>query len=176
MFKVHKTKEFADRIMPCYFNQTRYKSFQRQLNSYRFHRFVAGKDKGTCFHELFIRDKPGLCTHINRAKVNRGRPHAAQRQTLLLDDIIVPSPNAPRLSSSRESSEADVPEIFLRIFNSKEVEPLECPSVTMFDDEEEDMPLGRTTSAVIPALRQEKRRVGVSSKTRSRTRSPPRFI
>jgi hypothetical protein len=73
MFKVHKTKEFANRIMPCYFNQTRYKSFQRQLNSYRFHRFVAGKNKGTCFHDLFTRDKPDLCRHINRVKVNRGR-------------------------------------------------------------------------------------------------------
>jgi hypothetical protein len=82
MFKVHKTKEFVDRIMPRYFNQTRYKSFQRQLNSYRFHRFVAGKNKGTCFHELFIRDKPDLCTHISRVKVNRGprRPADAAAQ------------------------------------------------------------------------------------------------
>jgi hypothetical protein len=66
--------------MPCYFNQTRYKSFQRQLNSYRFRRFVAGKNKGTCFHELFMRDKPDLCRHIDRVKVNRGRPAAAQQQ------------------------------------------------------------------------------------------------
>jgi hypothetical protein len=80
MFKVHKPKEFADRVMPCYFNQTRYKSFQRQLNSYRFHRFVAGKNKGTCFHELFMRDKPDLCRHVNRVKVNRGRQDAAQQQ------------------------------------------------------------------------------------------------
>ena len=80
MFKVHKTQEFSDRIMPCYFNQTRYKSFQRQLNSYRFHRFVAGKNKGTCFHELFTRDKPDLCRHINRVKVNRGRPADPAKQ------------------------------------------------------------------------------------------------
>jgi hypothetical protein len=80
MFKVHKTKEFADRIMPCYFNQTRYKSFQRQLNSYRFHRFVAGKNKGTCYHELFMRGKPDLCKQISRVKVNRGRPDAAAQQ------------------------------------------------------------------------------------------------
>jgi hypothetical protein len=80
MFKVHKIKDFADRIMPCYFNQTRYKSFQRQLNSYRFHRFVAGKKRGTCFHELFMRDKPDLCTHMTRVKDNRGRPDAAQQQ------------------------------------------------------------------------------------------------
>ena len=80
-FKVHKPKEFADRVMPCYFNQTRYKSFQRQLNSYRFRRFVAGKNKGTCFHELFMRDTPELCRHIDRVKVNpRGRPAVVQQQ------------------------------------------------------------------------------------------------
>jgi hypothetical protein len=137
MFKVHKTKEFADLIMPCYFkNQTRYKSFQRQLNFYRFHRFETGKNKGACFHELFMRDKPDLCTHMNRVKVTRGRPGRAQEQTLLLDDHEPPpSPKAPRLlSSTRESSEADVPDNLLRMFNSTEVDPLECPSVTMFDD------------------------------------------
>ena len=30
-FKIHKPKEFADAIMPQYFNQTKYRSFQRQL-------------------------------------------------------------------------------------------------------------------------------------------------
>jgi hypothetical protein len=147
MFKVHKTKEFADRIMPCYFNQTHYKSFQRQLNSYRFHRFVAGKNKGTCFHELFMRDKPDLCTNINRMKVTRGRPHAALVQQTLPLDNHAPSPKAPLGLSIRESLEADDLENFLRIFNSAEVDPLECPSVTIFDDEEEDLKLGRTTSS-----------------------------
>jgi hypothetical protein len=164
MFKVHKTKEFADRIMPCYFNQTRYKSFQRQLNSYRFHRFIAGKNKGTCFHELFMRDKPDLCTHISRVKVSRGgRPAAAQQQERLrmIGDLVLPSPNnAPRrlLSSIEFFEEADVQENYLHMFNSTEVDPLECPSVTMFDDDEdEDIQLGRTmiTSATTAALQQE---------------------
>ena len=87
MFKVHKTKEFSDRIMPCYFNQTRYKSFQRQLNSYRFHRFIAGKNKGACFHELFTRDKSDLCRHINRVKVNRGRSADLAQQQEVKQEI-----------------------------------------------------------------------------------------
>jgi hypothetical protein len=145
MFKVHKTKEFADRVMPCYFqNQTRYKSFQRQLNSYRFHRFIAGNNKGACFHALFMKDKPDLCTHINRAKVTRRSPDAAQQQTLLMDDHAL-SPKAPRGLSIRESLAADVPDDFLRMFNSTVVDPLECPSVTIFDDEEEGIQLSRTT-------------------------------
>jgi hypothetical protein len=141
MFKVHKTKEFADHIMPCYFkNQTRYKSFQRQLNCYRFHRFDAGNVKGACFHALFMRDQPDLCTHINRVKVPRGGPPGVvQKQTLLLDHYAPPSSKALRLvSSAVECSEADVPDNFLRMFNSTEVDPLECPSATIFDDEEDD--------------------------------------
>jgi hypothetical protein len=158
MFKVHKTKEFADRIMPYYFNQTRYKSFQRQLNSYRFHRFSAGKNKGTVFHDLFMRDKPDLCNRINRVKVNRGphpRPPAdvAQPQILFLANL-VPSRNDPRLPRRRESSEADVvaEENFLRMFNFTEVDPLDCPSVTMFEDDEEqeeDIKLDPTPSAIV---------------------------
>jgi hypothetical protein len=141
MFKVHKTEEFANHVMPCYFNQTRYKSFQRQLNSYRFHRFSAGKNKGTCFHELFMRHKPDLCLHINRVKV-KGRPNAAQQHSLQSgEDHLAPSPNAPRIPRRRmESSEVDVPENFLRMFNSTVVDPLDCPSVTIFDDEEEGIP------------------------------------
>jgi hypothetical protein len=149
-FKVHNPKEFADRVMPCYFNQTRYKSFQRQLNSYRFRRFVAGENKGTCYHQFFMRDKPELCRHINRMKdVNRRwrpLPATAQQQTLLLGALVAPPPpNAP-LQSKRESSEEDALESDLRKFNSTEVDPLECPSATMFDDEEEDIQLGRTSA------------------------------
>jgi hypothetical protein len=35
-FKVHDPKVFVQSIMPKYFNQTQYKSFQRQLNIYGF--------------------------------------------------------------------------------------------------------------------------------------------
>jgi hypothetical protein len=152
MFKVHKTKEFADRVMPCYFkNQTRYKSFQRQLNCYRFHRVDAGNDKGACFHALFMKDIPDLCTHMHRVKVTRRRPDAAQQQTLSLDDH-APSPRAPLGISIRASLEADIPDDFLRVFNSTEVDPLECPSVTIFDDEEKDIHFSRTTmSSATPA-------------------------
>lgn len=33
-FKIHKPKAFADIIMPRFFNQSKYTSFQRQLNLY----------------------------------------------------------------------------------------------------------------------------------------------
>merc|ERR1712232_475425 len=48
---------FAEIIMPQYFNQTKYRSFQRQLYIYGFDRIKdkSSEDFGAYFHELFIR-------------------------------------------------------------------------------------------------------------------------
>lgn len=47
-FKVHDTKAFAEHVLPRYFSgQTRYKSFLRQLNFYKFKRVSDGEEKGT---------------------------------------------------------------------------------------------------------------------------------
>lgn len=46
-FKVHVKVEFERRIIPLYFHQTKYKSFQRQLNLYNFERITVGPNKGT---------------------------------------------------------------------------------------------------------------------------------
>jgi hypothetical protein len=45
-FMVQDREEFTRRIMPAYFDQTRYKSFQRQLNFYKFGRTTSGPYKG----------------------------------------------------------------------------------------------------------------------------------
>jgi len=45
-FKVHNRKLFEERILRSYFNQSRYKSFQRQLNFYHFERIGSGPAKG----------------------------------------------------------------------------------------------------------------------------------
>jgi len=70
-FKIHKPKEFADAIMPQYFNQTKYRSFQRQLYIYGFDRIKdkASDDYGAYFHELFIRGASDLCLDMQRKKI-----------------------------------------------------------------------------------------------------------
>jgi len=70
-FKIHKPKEFADAIMPQYFNQTKYRSFQRQLYIYGFDRVKdkASDDYGAYFHELFIRGASDLCLDMQRKKI-----------------------------------------------------------------------------------------------------------
>jgi len=72
-FKVHDPKNFEKSIMKKYFNQTRYKSFQRQLNIYGFERITVGDDVGSYTHHLLVRGKPNICRFMVRTKVkNKG--------------------------------------------------------------------------------------------------------
>jgi len=70
-FKIHKPKDFADFIMPQYFNQTKYRSFQRQLYIYGFDRVKdkTSDDNGAYFHNLFVRGETDLCLDMTRQKI-----------------------------------------------------------------------------------------------------------
>jgi hypothetical protein len=70
-FKVHDQKAFTSQIMARYFRQTRYKSFQRQLNIWCFQRIAKGAGRGGYMHALFVRTKPSLCYSMKRTK-NKG--------------------------------------------------------------------------------------------------------
>jgi hypothetical protein len=52
-----------------FFSQTKYPSFQRQLNLYGFARFSHGKDKGAYFHHCFVRGKRPLVRGMVRRKI-----------------------------------------------------------------------------------------------------------
>lgn len=68
-FLVKKVKEFTSTVLPRFFQQKKYASFQRQLNLYGFNRITKGPDKGSYYHELFLRSKKFLCRGIARMKV-----------------------------------------------------------------------------------------------------------
>jgi HSF-type DNA-binding len=79
-FKVHDPKRFEWCLMKRCFNQTKYKSFQRQLNLWGFQR-NSNVDpvysiKGTCSHPMFLRNRRDLCSSISRLGPNRGRVDA----------------------------------------------------------------------------------------------------
>lgn len=57
-FAIHDSKEFVKSVMPKYFRMSRFSSFQRQLNLYDFQRVTEGPDKGSYFHELFVKGRP----------------------------------------------------------------------------------------------------------------------
>lgn len=69
-FMVHNPDRFVHELMPLYFNQTKYSSFQRQLHMYNFQRITTGRDKGAYHHAQFQRGQPVLCQTMQRTRVN----------------------------------------------------------------------------------------------------------
>ena len=69
-FKVHKPDSFVEKIMKRFFNQTKYKSFQRQLNLWGFERNSKKcLEKGAYYHPLFRRGRRDLCQEMGRQKI-----------------------------------------------------------------------------------------------------------
>jgi hypothetical protein len=68
-FRVHQTKEFTETVMPRYFHQTQYKSFQRQLHIYGFRRISTGLDKGSYYHPMFVKGKETFSLRMIRCKI-----------------------------------------------------------------------------------------------------------
>ncbi len=89
-FKVHKPAVFDERIMPLYFNQTKYKSFQRQLNMWGFERVNNGSEKGSYTHPCFVRGKPEACQRMKRTKI-KGIHSKRLRPSGLAPGLLVPS-------------------------------------------------------------------------------------
>lgn len=65
-FKVLNCKEFVDKVMPFYFDQSKYESFRRQLNLYGFSRVTRGADRGVISHPNFVQAERSLCKKIMR--------------------------------------------------------------------------------------------------------------
>jgi hypothetical protein len=81
-FKVHNSTVFVEHAMPQYFKQTKYKSFQRQLNIWGFMRVLEGPDKGGYTHSCFVRDNSSLCRNMKRQKIKgTGTPRSRPRPT-----------------------------------------------------------------------------------------------
>ena len=78
-FKVHDSTTFVNDIMPRHFKQTKYKSFQRQLNLWGFKRITksTGADKGAYSHPQFLRGQKSLCRHLCRQNNASGSTSAS---------------------------------------------------------------------------------------------------
>eukprot|EP00934_Nitzschia_sp_Nitz4_P002933 Nitzschia sp. Nitz4//scaffold134_size62860//58290//59267//NITZ4_006339-RA/size62860-processed-gene-0.48-mRNA-1//-1//CDS//3329535529//2923//frame0 len=75
-FRVHRPKSFVERIIPHYFKQSKYKSFQRQLHLYEFVRTPRGPEAGSYCHPKFIRGQKSLCLSLSPKKI-KGKFHKA---------------------------------------------------------------------------------------------------
>lgn len=82
-FKIHKKKDFSELLLPQYFKQTKYRSFQRQLYIYGFEKI---RDKtteydGAYFHALFVRGESRLCLKMSRQKIKGTGLSNAERKS-----------------------------------------------------------------------------------------------
>jgi hypothetical protein len=69
-FILKDQKGFVKHVMPHFFKQTKFTSFQRQLNLYGFHRiYRAGPDKGAYYHNYFLRGQPDLTAKMYRTRI-----------------------------------------------------------------------------------------------------------
>jgi hypothetical protein len=98
-FKVHDSEKFVDAVLPHYFNQSRYKSFQRQLNIYGFSRVARGRDRGLCHHKLLVRGQPSLCAGMQRIKI--------KESSLVEPQLILSSQEEARTDSDESSQDGD---------------------------------------------------------------------
>ena len=63
-------RAFEVRILPKYFEHSKFSSFVRQANGWGFRRLSAGNDRNTFYHEYFLRGMPWLVKKMRRPKVN----------------------------------------------------------------------------------------------------------
>ena len=104
-FKVHNRPVFMDEYMKKMFNQTKYKSFQRQLNLWGFERFQHGPDKGAYYHPLFVKGNRDCCSLLTRVRLKgEGTTGNAGAGTGKAAAAIATASPSPRKSASTPSS------------------------------------------------------------------------
>jgi len=109
-FKVHNAKVFDEYVMPKYFDKTKYKSFQRQLNMWGFDRVGNGTFKGAYLHQFFIRGKPELCDSMQRTKIKGIHSKKLRKNSAMCKESLGGSSHsaASAATSSSISSSLDV--------------------------------------------------------------------
>eukprot|EP00984_Skeletonema_dohrnii_P032171 scaffold25734_cov120-Skeletonema_dohrnii-CCMP3373.AAC.1 len=67
-FKIHDKVKFMNKVVPVFFNQTKIRSFNRQLYMWGFRRIGRGDDQ-VWYNENFLRGKPEDMKHMVRTKI-----------------------------------------------------------------------------------------------------------
>ncbi|CAB9516241.1 shock factor protein [Seminavis robusta] len=94
-FVVHDKKQFVEKILCLWFRQSKWASFQRQLNMYGFKRLSHGLDKGGYYHDLFLQNCPQLARQIQRHKVKGKGPRRPAQPDAEPNFYSLPSMNSP---------------------------------------------------------------------------------
>jgi hypothetical protein len=142
-FRVHDPRAFVEQILPQYFKKSKFRSFQRQLNLYGFHRITAlNPFWESCYHHPdFIKGDEAGCRKINRPLRRKSQTSSATKninidrnnnnmirygQSSILNKILIPSPQqqevtAKAVSEERKDEDEDEEKVVQdRIFSSIE--------------------------------------------------------
>jgi hypothetical protein len=123
--QVNNSKRLVEEILPLFFKQTKYRSFQRQLNMWSFERILCGCNRGAFRHPFFIKGRIDLCQHQTRHTFQRSTPNSSQIEQLKKKlrasfstkndnkigatdstfDSAIPIPNAAELTNEDEDSD-----------------------------------------------------------------------
>lgn len=68
-WRILKPRDFEIRVLPKYFEHSKFSSFVRQANGWGFRRMSHGYDKNAYYQEYFLRAMPWLCKKMRRPKV-----------------------------------------------------------------------------------------------------------
>jgi len=74
-WRILKPREFEIRVLPAYFDHSKYSSFIRQANGWGFRRITQGRDRNSYYNERFLRAMPHLCKKMHR-------PGVAKKKTI----------------------------------------------------------------------------------------------
>ena len=80
-FKIHKRNDFEQYLLSSYFDDIKFRSFQRQLNIYGFVRLDNGIHSYTYGHKLFAKDKHHNLPHIKRIPI-KGKSNVQKSKKL----------------------------------------------------------------------------------------------
>jgi hypothetical protein len=117
-FQVHNARQFVDVVLPSNFKQSKYKSFQPQLNFYGFQRITSGPLEGSYEHGSFIKGDEALCKQIRR--------HQAQQPTksiIAISDYIQSSDydESPEIDTMETTETTETPISIEDISSSSEI-------------------------------------------------------
>lgn len=104
---VHNPEKLVE-LLPLFFSQTKYRSFQRQLNMWHFERVLDGPDRGAFVHPLFIRGNKPLCAYMSRHGLHLPLPqHLTQLQSNMPLTSNISNNDVPIKRVSLESTISD---------------------------------------------------------------------
>jgi len=168
-FLVHDKDAFVETIIPKYFSQTKYRSFQRLLNMWGFQRLREGPRKGAYYHEQFQRGNPSLCGSMKCEKIKK---KAAKDAAAAKKDT----------TSSSKTAEKNTAKEPAALASAKDEGPPKLPEKKVVTFDQSTKPGAEsTTNAPLPSFEdtfgQVKQiiPVGKSKSSRSKPRDPHRY-